>query len=266
MKKSLPLVLILTVITSLCAWSQGRIITIDTPKMTVYLPANQDPSGRSIVVCPGGGYSHLATNHEGHAWAAFYNNLGIACAVLEYQMPETQRQRLLDEVESAFKIMADSAAVWKIAADQIGIQGSSAGGHLASTVATHPHGPMKPAYQVLFYPVISLDPAITHKGTRDRFVGPDADKALTDQWSNHLNVTPQTPTAFITLSADDRAVPPVNSINYFEALLRNGVPAAMFCYPTGGHGWGYKTSFKYHHQMLAELTAWLQNLPKTETK
>ena len=260
MKKTLSIVFLLALISAFSMYGQGKVLSFDSPKLTVYLPSDPDPAGKAIIACPGGGYTHLAAAHEGHNWAHFYNNLGLAYAVLEYTMPNCDREMLLNEVESAFKILVDNAAEWKINPEKIGIMGSSAGGHLAATVATHPRGVMKPAFQVLFYPGVSLDPETTHPGTRAGFVGKDADAALTAEWSSENKVTSETSPAFIALSSDARAVNPLNSLRYVAALCKAGVPAALFSYPTGGHGWGYRTSFKYHDQVLAELTAWIKNL------
>lgn len=260
MKKPFSITILLVLLSAFGLWGQGKVLTFDNPKLTVYLPSNPGPASKAVIACPGGGYTHLAKDHEGHNWAHFYNNLGFAYAVLEYTMPNCDREMLLGEVESAFKILVDNAADWKINPEKIGIMGSSAGGHLAATVATHPRGVMKPAFQVLFYPVVSLDPEITHLGTRAGFVGKDADKELTAEWSSENKVTPETCPAFMALSSDDKAVNPLNSLRYMAALCKAGVPVALFSYPTGGHGWGYRTTFKYHDQVLAELTAWLNTL------
>lgn len=239
--------------------AQGRVLEFENPKMTVYLPANPAKSGRALIACPGGGYSHLAKDHEGHHWAHFYNDLGLAYAVLEYRMPKGEREIPLGDVERAFKLMTDSAAVWKINPEDIGIMGSSAGGHLAATASTHQRGAMKPSFQVLFYPVASLDSTITHKGTRHGFLGGNPEESLVREFSAENSVGSGTPRAFIALSADDTVVVPENSLRFFSALCRNGIPAAMFIYPTGGHGWGYRTDFKYHDNVLAELKAWLES-------
>lgn len=251
--------------TALCmgagaACGQGRIANIAAPKLTVYLPSSPDKSGRAVIVCPGGGYSYVAAAHEGHDWAHYFNNLGIVCGVLEYNLPAGDRTIPLGDVEKAFKIMADSAAVWKIDSTRIGIMGSSAGGHLAATSSTHPSMNIRPAFQILFYPVISLESAITHSGTRRNFLGENPDEQSVAEFSAYNNVSAATPPAFIALSADDKGVVPENSLCYFSALTKAGVPAAMMIYPTGGHGWGYRASFRYHDQMLDELTAWLKAL------
>ena len=234
-----------------------KVIEIESPKATVYLPANPAKDGKAIVCCPGGGYSHLATNHEGHHWAPFYNNLGIAYVVLEYRMPKGDRTIPVSDVEATFKILKENAEAWKINPDSIGIMGSSAGGHLASTCATHPTEIMRPAFQILFYPVISLENSITHKGTRKGFLGENPTEADVKAYSNYYQVTPETPRAFLALSSDDRVVPAQNSLLYATALVENKVPVALSMFPTGGHGWGYRTSYKYHEATLEALTAWL---------
>lgn len=262
MKKIFAIAMTLMLGCGLQAAAQGKVLRFDSPKLTVYLPP--EPNGRALVACPGGGYSHLATAHEGHNWAPFYNQLGYAYAVLEYRMPGGDRTIPMGDVEAAFKLMADSAEVWKFKPAQIGIMGSSAGGHLASTMATHPGEYCKPAFQVLFYPVISLENEITHQGTRKGFLGDSPSDELAAAWSNYNNVTPQTPPAFVVLSADDKAVPAPNSLRYVTAMVENGVPASLHIYPTGGHGWGYRSNFKYHEQVLAELAAWLRTLALPE--
>lgn len=262
MKHLLALLLLLLAITPGRA---GRTVTLQSPRLTVYLPDSVAEGGnRAVIVCPGGGYTHLATAREGHDWAPFFNDLGIVCAVLEYRMPGGDREIPLADVEQSFKALTDSAATWGIAPDAIGIMGSSAGGHLAATAATHQRGVMKPAFQILFYPVISLDSAITHQGTRRGFLGENPSQQLVDQWSADKNVTPATPPAILLLSSDDKAVPPVNSINYFNALRGAGVPAAMMIYDTGGHGWGFRDTFSYHSQVLDELAAWLNRNHKKQ--
>ena len=246
-------------LSTLNVFCQSRVIEYDNPKVTVFLPPKGMENGKAIVACPGGGYTHLAQNHEGFYWAPFFNNLGYAYAVVEYRFPEGDRTIPMADVEFAFKTLADNAEEWKISPDKIGIMGSSAGGHLASAIATHPTEKMRPAFQILFYPVISLDKEITHGGTRRGFLGDNPPQELVEEWSPNKRVTPDTPPAFIALCSDDKVVKPENSILYYNALLQNEVPVAMMIYPTGGHGWGYRTKFKQHDLMLAELTDWLKN-------
>lgn len=255
------LIILLTAVAG--ASAQGRTIRFDHPRLTVYLPSKglaAESGGKALVCLPGGGYTHLATGHEGHDWAPFFNNLGIAFAVLEYEMPKGDRTRPFGSVEAAFKLMADSAAAWGFSPERIGIMGSSAGGHLASTMATHPTEKCRPAYQVLFYPVISMDPAITHMGSHDNLLGKTPGAELEAEYSSEKKVTSATAPAFIALSSDDTVVVPANGVGYYLALQKAGVPASIHVYPAGGHGWGHRPGFANHSEVLAELTAWLASL------
>ena len=137
--------------------------------------------------------------------------------------------------------------------------GSSAGGHLASTMATHVKSTVRPAFQVLFYPVITMDKSFTHLGSHDNLLGKDASRELEDQYSNEKQVTKDTPRAYIAFSDDDDAVPTKNGALYYLALKENNVPASFFIYPSGGHGWGSRKDFKYNKEMLQDLEAWLQS-------
>lgn len=237
-----------------------RIIEYTNPKLTVCLPPERLENGKAVVALPGGGYSHLAVYHEGFNWAPFFTETGTAYAVLEYSMPDGDHTIPMSDVEAAFKIMTDSASAWGFSPDSIGIMGSSAGGHLAATMATHPTEHCHPAFQILFYPVISLDPAITHKGTHKGFLGENPPEGKQETYSSELQVKPDTPKAIIMLSGDDKAVPAANSLRYYQALIDNGVPASLHIYPSGGHGWGYKPTFKYHDQALHELRTWIKEL------
>lgn len=261
MKTRTIIALSLAAIASLSsAYAQTQTVEFQSPKLTVTLPPEGLRNGKAVLACPGGGYSMLARGHEGFDWAPFFNDLGFAYAVVEYRMPEGNREIPMEDVRNAYKILVDSASVWGISPDAIGIMGSSAGGHLASTIATHPTTDCQPAFQVLFYPVITLEKELTHKGTRNGFLGTDPDRELVEEFSSQNKVSPTTPPAFITLSTDDDIVPAENSIMYYSALLKAGVPAAMMIYPTGGHGWGYRSSFKHHNEMTEALKAWLNNL------
>lgn len=240
--------------------AQSRVIEFDSPRMKVFLPPGGINKHKALVALPGGGYSHLAVYHEGYDWAPFFNSLGLAYAVLQYDMPAGKPSVPMSDVEAAFKIMTDSATAWGFHPDSIGIMGSSAGGHLASTMATHQVGACKPAFQLLFYPVITMDPSFTHRGSHDNLLGKDAGKKSESEFSSELNVSQTTPPALLLLSSDDRVVKPANSIRYYEALLEVGVPASMMIYPTGGHGWGYRDRFKYHDNVLEEISTWVRNL------
>ena len=139
----------------------------DMAKVTIYLPNEKKATGRAIVCCPGGGYSHLAMQHEGFDWAPFFNGQGIALIVLKYRMPHGNYTVPAEDAEEAMRLVRQHAEEWHINTKDVGIMGFSAGGHLASTVATHATGDAAPNFQILFYPVISMEQGTTHQGSRD---------------------------------------------------------------------------------------------------
>ena len=230
------------------------------PAIRVFLPDAAKATGRAVVCCPGGGYSHLATDHEGYAWAPFFNERGIALIVLKYRMPHANADVPISDAKEALRVVRENAQKWNIDPRKVGIMGSSAGGHLASTVATHSDAQTVPAFQILFYPVITFDYKYTHKGSRHGLIGEKATEEMADLYSNEKQVTSQTPPAIMLLSDDDTVVPSPNSVNYYLALKRSKVKATMHIYPSGGHGWGFRENFKYHKEMLADLSAWLETL------
>ena len=235
----------------------------DKAEMTVYLPDAKKATGRAVVCCPGGGYTHLAMDHEGHQWATFFNNQGIALIVVKYRMPHGNPMIPVSDAEQAIKTVRRNAVEWHIDRTKVGIMGFSAGGHLASTIATRSTGDAAPNFQILFYPVITMDPSFTHKGSHDNLLGTDHSKKdmkrLETDYSNDLQVNRTTPRAFIALSDDDKAVPAANGFSYYEQLYKHDVPASIHIYPSGGHGWGYRESFTYHYQMIFELKGWLES-------
>ena len=253
--------------TTMELWPNGAKVASpdnnDKAEITVYLPDAKKATGRAVVCCPGGGYSHLAIDHEGHQWATFFNNQGIALIVLKYRMPHGNRMIPISDAEEAMKTVRRQASEWHIDPHNVGIMGFSAGGHLASTIATHSTGDAAPNFQILFYPVITMDLGFTHKGSHDNFLGDGHSKKelrkLEADYSNDLQVNRTTPRAFLALSDDDKAVPAANGFNYYEQLYKHDVPASIHIYPTGGHGWGYRESFAYHYNVIFELKAWLQS-------
>ena len=244
---------------TLSAQAQPRVVEIAQPTMKVFLPDPSLATGRAVIAFPGGGYTHLAMNNEGYDWAPFFNDQGIAYAVVTYRMPKGDKNIPLADALAAMKVMTDSATHWGISPEDIGVMGSSAGGHLASTLATHAPAELRPAFQILFYPVITMSKGYTHAGSRKNLLGENPPQPDVDMFSNELCVTPSTPRAFIALSDDDRAVPPANSVNYYTALHSVGVPAVLHIYPSGGHGWGFRDKFTFKQQILGELKAWLDS-------
>ena len=236
---------------------QNRVENVSKPVLMVYLP--KESNGQAVIACPGGGYAFLSIANEGFSFAPWFNEQGIALIVLKYRLPNGHSEVPLSDAEQAIKMVRQHAAEWKINVNKVGIMGSSAGGHLASTLATHFKPDTRPDFQILLYPVITLDPGYAHLGSRRNLLGADTtDADVTKKFSNELQVTPQTPPAFIMLSDDDKTVPPANSVNYYLALRKNGVSAEMHIYPTGGHGWGSKETFSYKPQWTTSLKKWLE--------
>lgn len=233
-----------------------------TANLTCYLP--DQPNGRAVVGCPGGGYSHLSMNNEGYDWASYFNGQGIAYFVLKYRMPNGDRTIPVGDAQKAIRMVRDSAQTWGINPYDVGIMGFSAGGHLASSVSTHSDFGARPNFSILFYPVISMNERETHKGSVDRFLGEEGkkDAALVKEWSNQNAVRSHlTPPCIILSASDDRVVPVLtNGLAYYSAMRRAGNLCSIYIYPTGGHGFGMNPKFEYHDQMLADLTSWLSHL------
>lgn len=235
----------------------GRVANVITPSITVYKA--DKPNGVAIIMCPGGGYARLAMNHEGHDMAPWLNAQGITYIVLKYRMPNGHYEVPLSDAEQAIRLVRQHAKEWNIRPDRIGIMGASAGGHLAASLATlYSSNETRPDFQILFYPVISMVPGVTHGGSRQNLLSNNPSQELEDKYTLEKQVNAHTPQAFIMLSADDGAVPPANGIHYFEALLQHQVPATLHVYPTGGHGWGFRDAFTYKRQWTGELEKWLR--------
>ena len=232
--------------------------------LTCFLPAFEKATGRAVVVCPGGAYWNLAIEHEGYDWAEFFNAQGIACCVLKYRLPHGDRSKPIADAENAIKMARDSASSWGLNPHDVGIMGSSAGGHLASTVSTLADDAHRPDFSILFYPVISMDAQKGHAGSAKNFLGKDVGlKHIVRHYSNAYNVRRHaTPPAILLLADDDVVVPPVtNAVAYYAQMRTKGNSCSLHIYPSGGHGFGFKRSFKYHDEMLKDLSSWLQSLP-----
>ncbi|MBR6963851.1 MAG: alpha/beta hydrolase fold domain-containing protein [Prevotella sp.] len=271
MKKMMFLVLLL-IVTAVQAQT-ARKFTLDLTddakaQMVCFLPAN--PSGRAIVGVPGGGYSMLSNTHEGYLASDWLNQQGIAYFVVNYRLPNGDRTKPMGDVEKGIRIVRDSAAVWGINPHDVGIMGFSAGGHLSSVISTHADFDVRPDFSILFYPVISMDERVTHKWSCRNFLGEEGQKNpdLVNDFSTDKAVRRHlTPPALIIMASDDRLVPPVtNGVAYYSAMRNAGNECAMYIYPTGDHGFGFGTWFKYHDQMLTDIGNWLNahKAPKTD--
>ena len=225
---------------------------VTDPSLFVFLPAGQNATGAAVLICPGGGYGGLAFNHEGFAIARWLNDNGIAGFILKYRLPSDLIMKdksigPLQDAQEAMRIIRRNASNWKINPRKIGVIGFSAGGHLASTISTHYSDKVyevsdttstRPDFSLLIYPVISFDAAITHGGTRKNLIGENPSEYAIKRFSNELQITTETPPAFIVHSADDKAVSVKNSIVYFEGLQKNNIPAELHIFQKGGHGYG----------------------------
>ncbi|MDR0793646.1 MAG: alpha/beta hydrolase [Chitinophagaceae bacterium] len=226
---------------------------VSTPTLLVYLPKNGTKKSPAIVICPGGGYAVLAIDKEGKAVAQQLAAMGFAAFVLKYRLPDStimtdKKIGPLQDAQRAIQMVRENAAEWNIDTGKVGIMGFSAGGHLAATASTHfadavidnpQHINLRPNFSVLIYPVISFDSSIGHLGSRENLIGAHPSNEEVNYFSNELQVTSNTPPAFLIHASDDEAVNPMNSILYYEALQKNKVKnCELHIYAKGGHGFG----------------------------
>lgn len=222
----------------------------DVPTLAVFLPEPGKANGCGVVICPGGGYSHLAMAHEGYDVANWLRGHGMAAFVLKYRVSPYQQPAAMLDGQRAVRLVRSRAAEWGVDPGRLGVLGFSAGGHVASTLGTHfdtgkPDAPeaidrlsSRPDFMVLVYPVISMYKPIAHAGSRKSLLGDNPSDTLVEQFSNELQVTDQTPPAFITHSRTDTTVKVVNSEIFYDALKAHKVPAELLVLDTGRHGWG----------------------------
>ena len=230
--------------------------------MVCFLP--ETTNGKAIVGIPGGGYSVLSNSHEGYLASDWLNKQGIAYFVVNYRLPNGDRTIPMGDVQKGIRIVRDSADVWGINPNDVGVMGFSAGGHLASVVSNFSDYDSRPNFTIMFYPVISMDEKVSHKWSCINFLGEEGhnDPALVKEYSTQNAVKRHlTPPACIIMSGDDNLVPPLtNGLEYYKAMRMAGNDCALFLYPSGGHGYGFGPWFAYHNEMLANLGKWLQQL------
>lgn len=254
-----------------------KITLVQSPEITVYLPTKRSATGQAIIICPGGGYSYLSYNWEGTDPARLLCAKGIVAIVLKYRLPEdasnvTPHLSPLMDAQRAMRIVRRYASKWGIKKNNIGIMGFSAGGHLASTIATQfdngdpsskdsiEQQSSRPDFVALVYPVISMNKTIMHKGSRDMLIGEKADSSLARFYSNELQVTKETPPTFLVHATDDKSVPVENSLLFYQALKDHGVQAEMHIYPKGGHGFGLAIGKGYLEGWTDRLVEWMRGL------
>lgn len=229
----------------------SRYEKVTDPTLTVFLPPAEKATGAAVIICPGGGYGVLAFDHEGYQIARWLNENGIAGIILKYRLPsdlimKDKRIGPLQDAQEGIRCIRRNAAKWNINPAKVGVIGFSAGGHLASTLSTHYAEKVydsdttsaRPDFSLLIYPVITFNDAFTHMGSRINLIGKDAGEEDVKRFSNELQVNEKTPPAFLVHSADDKAVPVKNSIEYYSKLVGFNIPSELHIFQKGGHGYG----------------------------
>lgn len=220
-------------------------------------------TGQGVVILPGGGYGAVCIEWEGFKLAEYFNSLGITALVVKYRLPNDGHKEVpLEDAIEALRYMRKHGSQWKVDPAKVGIVGSSAGGHLAAYTSTFATEYDKPAFAVLFYPVINGESCMTHQGTFNRLLGKNCAPYLRKKYSLNNCVTPTTPPTILLLSNNDRVVPPISSVLYYKALKHYGVKAAMHIYPEGGHGWVCRDNFRYNKDWQHQLKRWLEFINK----
>lgn len=234
--------------------TSGMYSHVTAPALEIFLPENGKANGTAVIVCPGGGYSVIVYDGEGVGVAKRLTEKGINVFVLKYRLPDDaamldKKTAPLQDAQESIRFVRAHAGKWNIDPNKIGIMGFSAGGHLASTAATRfstsfvsnpKNTSLRPDFQVLIYPVISMQDGLTHNDSRKKLLGEQPSKEIKDKFSGELNVTAQTPPLYITHASDDKLVDVRNSIRYYEAVQGKNIPAEMHLYQQGGHGFIFK--------------------------
>jgi len=214
---------------------------ITDARMYAYIAPKETATGAAVLICPGGGYGGVSSDKEGSEIAMWFNQIGISAFVLYYRMPNGHYEIPLLDAQAALKIIHKGAGKWNIRHNKIGIMGFSAGGHLASTAGTHFKSKIqRPDFMILAYPVVTMKKDLTHTGSRNNLLGNNPSQELVNLYSNELQVTKDTPPAFIVHAIDDNVVPIANSEQLLKALQENNVPAELHKYDVGGHGFGMR--------------------------
>ncbi len=253
------------------------IQNVQTPTLEIFSPSKQNSNGMAVLICPGGGYGGVAYDWEGTDYAKWFNSLGVAAFVLKYRMPQaasviTSYKAPIQDAQRAIRHIRFHASKFNIDKNKVGVIGSSAGGHLASTLSTHlntsyyqpkdtiDYELTRPDFMMLIYPVISMEKEVTHMGSRRNLLGELPIEELILQFSNETRVTENTPPTFIIHSGDDKTVPVENSIRMYKALVKNNVKTTMHIFPEGGHGYSLGKSKKSAPDWTELAENWLQSL------
>ena len=245
--------------------------SISKPSLAIYLPPAEKATGKAVIICPGGGYGMESYRLEGTVIAEAFVKQGIAAFILKYRLPSDSIMPdksigPLQDAQQAIKTVRQRCKDWNVDPGSIGIMGFSAGGHLASTAATHfdksyipntENISLRPDFLILVYPVISMKEGLTHQGSKENLLGKHPSADLVALFSNELQITGSTPPTWLTHTGDDSAVPVENSIRFYQALIENKIPAEMHLYPKGDHG--FILTLK-PEDWMGPLFAWVKNL------
>jgi len=250
-----------------------RIWRVGTPGMFAFIVPKSENKGTAVLICPGGGYERLSHIYNGFNLAKWYNSIGVSAFVLIYRLPHQQdlQQRQLaplQDAQRAMKLIRAGATAWNIKTDKIGVMGTSAGGHVASTLGTHVEDVSaikdsldtvnyRPDFMILLSPVISMG-KYAHPGSKKNFIGPDSTRAMIEKYSNELQVTAATPPTFIVHALNDSTVKVQNSVLFYKALLDKKVNASIHIFPQGGHGIRIDDNPGSTDLWLTLLEAWLK--------
>lgn len=235
------------------------MVKISEPRMYVYPAPSEINTGTAVLICPGGGYTGVSVIKEGEEIAQWFNKLGVTAFVLYYRMPNGHHEIPLKDAQTALEIIHKRAKEWKIDKTKIGIMGFSAGGHLASTAGTRLAAQKnRPDFMILAYPVITMQPEITHRGSKQNLLGKTPDVSLVNLYSNELQVTSKTPLTFLFHAEDDKTVPVQNTYLFVEALKSKKVPVEVYTFPEGGHGIGMRPTNPEADKWPVRLENWMK--------
>ena len=245
----------------------GNLREISQTVFYLYKADASIATGQAVVVLPGGGYGANCIEREGFKLAEYFKSIGITALVVKYRLPNYGHKEVpLEDAQAGLGYLRKNAKKLGIDPTKVGIAGSSAGGHLAAYTSNCTPDAEKPAFAVLFYPVITGSSCMTHQNTFRRLLGANHTPHMREQYSLENRVSETTPPTILLLSTDDRTVPPISSILYYKALKHYGVKASMHCYPEGGHGWVCKEEFRYHKDWQHQLAKWLKFINNPENK
>ena len=262
--------------------AQERLYQVGIPRMYVYLAPKEKNTGAAVLIVPGGGYVRLPESYMDNPTAKFFQDRGINAFIVCHRLPTsrdliTRQTAPLQDAQRAMRIIRANAAKWNIDTNRIGVNGTSAGGHVASSLATHTEDvaaigdeldkySFAPNFAMLISGVISLDDAIAHQGSKKALLGDKPSADLVKEYSNEMRVTPSTPPTLLIHADNDPAVPSMNSIVFYQALKKNHVPASIHIFPFGGHGLGVDKNPGSANMWPALSVEWLKEMKIIDSK